>query len=212
MLLTQAMAWWAGATHAGVDPERGMLYSIYQGQINRRRASNLLSHRQWASSHLGDNHYKQLELRKSAKPASYQLYSTIFLKCSCTKTALSAWGNRVILAPTNKGGFAYSVIRWAYLLTVGAIAVVISVVIALFFGMTAGFFGGMTKYIDAFTDFVMSIPFAYGNHTFGSLGQGIRMNLYLYDEWYRFLMCGLSRTYALDFSKGRRFLFWLLEH
>jgi peptide/nickel transport system permease protein len=45
-------------------------------------------------------------------------------------------------------------------LTVGAIAVVISVVIALFFGMTAGFFGGMTDNIlMRFTDFVMSIPF-----------------------------------------------------
>ncbi len=77
--------------------------------------------------------------------------------------SIHAWGNKGYLFGSDQYGrdiFTRIIHGGRISLTVGAIAVLISTVIALLIGMSAGFYGGwVDMFLMRFTDIVMSIPF-----------------------------------------------------
>lgn len=113
----------------------------------------------------GANHYKQLELPTAlqTKPVEH-IYGGMFQNYAVhTDGKITAWGNKGFPFGTDEQGrdLLTRIIHGGRIsLTVGAISVVIAVVIALFFGMTAGFFGGwIDNLMMRFTDVVMAVPF-----------------------------------------------------
>ena len=115
--------------------------------------------------HWGADHYKQLNLPKSVLTKQHvAIYSGMFQNYAMGQDgSIAAWGHKGFVFGSDEFGrdLLTRLIHGGRIsLTVGAISVVISLVIALFFGMTSGFFGGwIDMVLMRFTDVVMSIPF-----------------------------------------------------
>lgn len=113
----------------------------------------------------GGNHFGQLNLPKALDGAKVaEIYTDMFQNFALTDTgSIIAWGNRGFVFGTDEFGrdvLTRLIHGGRISLTVGAISVVIAVIIALFIGMTSGFFGGWVDMIlMRFTDIVTSIPF-----------------------------------------------------
>lgn len=113
----------------------------------------------------GANHFYQVDGYESLKNKNYvQVYSDFFQNFAVASDgSVSAWGHKGFVFGSDQFGrdALTRVIHGGKIsLTVGAISVAISTVIALFMGLTSGFFGGwLDNLLMRFTDVVISIPF-----------------------------------------------------
>ncbi|HSL93657.1 MAG TPA: ABC transporter permease subunit [Bacillota bacterium] len=113
----------------------------------------------------GGDHFNQLAMPSSMSNAKVvEIYTEMFQSYAVSDTGkLFAWGSKGFVFGTDEFGrdvLTRLIHGGRISLTVGAIAVVISITIALFVGMTSGFFGGWVDMIlMRFTDIVTSIPF-----------------------------------------------------
>jgi peptide/nickel transport system permease protein len=112
----------------------------------------------WGANHLG-----QLDI-PSGMPPLTTVYSDYFQNYGLTEDgAVFAWGNRGYVLGSDEFGrdmLARLIHGGRISLTVGAIAVVIQVLIALLVGLTSGFFGGWVDHLlMRITDVFSAIPF-----------------------------------------------------
>lgn len=111
----------------------------------------------------GANDLHQLDMPENLGPVEtlYAGYSKFYAVGE--DGSLNAWGNKGYPFGSDQYGrdLLTRIIHGGKIsLTVGAIAVLISTVIALLIGMTAGFYGGwVDMLLMRFTDIIMSIPF-----------------------------------------------------
>lgn len=158
-----------GELHVWGDPEYGLLQvPEKQGQVRAMQGGKnnmTLLFDNGSVAHWGADHYKQLKLPPSlGKKPVERIFCSMFQNYAVHEDGtISAWGNKGFPFGTDEQGrdLLTRIIHGGRIsLTVGAIAVVIEVVIALFFGMTAGFFGGwIDNLLMRFTDVVIAVPF-----------------------------------------------------
>jgi peptide/nickel transport system permease protein len=113
----------------------------------------------------GANHFGQMKMPKEMQEKKYvEIYSDFFQNYAVAEDGtITAWGLKGFIFGSDEFGrdnLTRLIHGGKISLTVGAIAMVISVIIALFIGMTSGFFGGIVdNLLMRFTDVVISIPF-----------------------------------------------------
>jgi len=158
-----------GKLHIWGDVEHGVLnIPQFQGSVvamdgGKNNMTILLDSGQVL--YWGGNHFKQLELPvvlQSKKAVS--IFSDMFQNYAVLEDGtMTSWGNKGFIFGTDEQGrdMLTRIIHGGRIsLTVGAISVVLSVIIALFIGMTSGFFGGwVDMLLMRFTEVVSSLPF-----------------------------------------------------
>ncbi len=113
----------------------------------------------------GANHFNQLALPKGMKSANYvSAYSDMFQSYAVAEDGnVTAWGHKGFVFGSDQFGrdnLTRLIHGGRISLTVGAIAMIISVIIALFMGLVSGYFGGwLDNLLMRITDVVISIPF-----------------------------------------------------
>src|SRR5690554_25477 len=136
----------------------------------------------------GADHYGQLDMpRAITGNKAVDVYSDFFQNYAVMEDgSIVAWGNDGFLFGSDEMGrdIATRVIHGGRIsLQVGAIAVVVSTVLALLVGMTSGFLGGfMDHLLMRFADIVQSIPFlplaiTLSAVAMGHLPESLRVNL-----------------------------------
>lgn len=113
----------------------------------------------------GANHFGQLKMPKEMQNKKYvEIYSDFFQNYAVAEDgSVTAWGHKGFFFGSDQFGrdnLTRLIHGGRISLTVGAIAMVISVIIALTIGMSSGFFGGWVDHaLMRFTDVIISIPF-----------------------------------------------------
>jgi peptide/nickel transport system permease protein len=113
----------------------------------------------------GANHFNQLAFPKAMKSANYvSVYSDMFQSYAVAEDGnVTAWGHKGFVFGSDQFGrdnLTRLIHGGRISLTVGAIAMIISVIIALFMGLVSGYFGGwLDNLLMRITDVVISIPF-----------------------------------------------------
>lgn len=113
----------------------------------------------------GANHFNQVDGFENIPDKKYVgIHSDFFQNFAVAEDGtISAWGHKGYIFGSDQFGrdnLTRLIHGGRISLTVGAIAVTISTIIALFMGMTSGFFGGwLDNVMMRFTDVVISIPF-----------------------------------------------------
>ena len=113
----------------------------------------------------GADHFNQLEMPRSLRNANIvTVYSDLFQNYAIADDgSVHAWGMNGFVFGSDSFGrdnLTRLIHGGRISLTVGAISVIISTILALLIGMPSGFFGGwVDQGLMRFADFVMSIPF-----------------------------------------------------